>query len=184
MKSQSGFTLVEVVVASVLSTVIAAAVMSSLYMTNTQISEGSASQRLTQTQIVVSEQIKQKARIAYGVKRAVVDGPGPLSAAALSNPLITGLGEVFFCNPAGDTLAGYRIALGVLYEWKGGTGDGFFPFLIGSDSVSVNMANSEFRILPRRRGVIIKLNYQRTESGTTYSFPTIQETVICRNNNL
>ena len=166
MKSHAGFTLVEVLVAGILSTILATTILSTLYLTNTQMKEGLASQRLTQFQIVVSEQIRKNARIAFAVK-IVGDHPtNALSADTLSELIIHNESTVFFCNPAGAIFAGYRIHTSPDYleEWSLGL-NSFIPFRIGLDSVALKASASTFVVLPKRRGVLFKLSYESNQAG-------------------
>src|SRR3954471_22518948 len=93
MNSQAGFTLIEALITGVLSTIVAGGILSALYMTNTQIQDGSAALRLSQLQSVVSDQIHRSARLSAGAKDSTETGTLTLNALAKA-----GLDQILFCN--------------------------------------------------------------------------------------
>jgi type II secretory pathway pseudopilin PulG len=184
LNGQSGFTLIEVLAAGLISTIVAGALLSVLYMSTGQIRDGASSLRLSQSQAVVSEQIRTSARKAFGAWSGSCPDPGPSDLDA-AEALVAGyagsgqLKQVVFCDPLGAILSGYSLETdGRMYEWVGGS---FRPFRIGADEVMVDYAASNFIILARRRGIIFNIIYRRDAGGESYFFPLIQETVLSRN---
>jgi type II secretory pathway pseudopilin PulG len=176
MSRQSGFTLVEALTASVISTVVAGAILTVLFMTTNQVRDGSALSRLTQQQTVVSEQIRTSARKAWFVKKTTAEGMPILS----TEPADAGRHEVAFADSNGTVFAAYFLdpAKTYLQEWIGGA---YVPFKVGEDTVFVDYPTSSFGILSQRKGVTFQLGYNRTFGGKNYTFPLLTETVYCRN---
>lgn len=185
MRSESGYSLVEVLTAGAISVVVGTAIISVLQMSNTQILDGSANFRLVQLQNIASTQIRMETRRAFGVKRDIALDPGGAFVSPAAFPGATGLSEVRLCNPDGSMRAGYRILPNndSLYEWRAGA---WIPFRVGSFALRINPDpdSSNFSILPRRRGIVFNLRYRFVQGGKTYPFPPISETVLCRNTDL
>ncbi|MEO6096782.1 MAG: type II secretion system protein [Fibrobacteria bacterium] len=181
MKPQSGFTLIEVIAASAISGFVGIALLSVLYMANRQIKDGSATVRLTHLQMVASEQIHQSARKAAGV-RLESEAPGVI-AGALGYPGANSVKHVLFCDPAGAILSGYFLNGGNLLEWNPAV-PGWEPFRIAGILVEVDDVNSFFDILPNRHGISARIAYRLVDGASSYAFPTLTETVRCRNTSI
>jgi prepilin-type N-terminal cleavage/methylation domain-containing protein len=181
MRSQSGFTLIEVIAASAISSFVGIALLSVLYMANGQIKEGSATVKLTHLQIVASEQIHQSARKAAGV-RLQSESPSVIAGAA-GYPGANSVKHVLFCDPAGAILSGYFLNAGTLLEWDLAT-SGWVPFRIAGTLVEVDDATSFFDLLPNRHGITARIAYRLSAGATPYAFPTLAETVRCRNTSI
>ena len=181
MKRQAGFTLIEVLATSAIASILAGALGSIIHLCNVHIIDGNANIALSRGQIVASEQIRRDGRNSYGVKKAGEDNTAITSAN--TDPVQVGLSEIRFTEHDGDTLAAYRIANGRLEEY-GETSPGvreFKPFCVGSDTVWLDAVNSDFKILPCRRGAVFNLRYKLVVGATTYTLPPLSETILCRN---
>ncbi len=182
MLSQKGFTLVEIMAAGVVSTIVAGALLSVLSITNSLIKESASNQRLGQIQTAVSEQLRNDARIAFGPKASEVeDRSAPFDVNPDDDPIASNLQGIYFCDRDGDCFSGYRINKQnlTLEEWHREIG-GYNPFKVGEDTVHVDTANSRFAVLAGRKGVTFQIAC-RIHTDKDYTFPSIEETVLCRN---
>ncbi len=176
MSNSGGFTLVEVLVTSVLGALFASGILSIVYMTNDQVQEGIASARLAQQRQSVTEQILRSAHSAYGIKTSG-DPAGPITGAFATTGL-AGLPEIDLCDAAGIMIAGYKIQDSTLLEWVGGQ---FVPYSTGPDTVRVDSLNSSFEILPKRNGMKFQLRIRKSVAGAYYALAPIGQMVLCRN---
>lgn len=173
MKRQAGFTLIEAMVAGVISTILAGSILSVLYMCNDRIKESMAMAKLTMMYDVVSEAFHRAAREASTIG-GNTETP-PLST--LSAPF-TGLGRITFYDSSGAATGGFAIlGDGYLREWKSGS---FQTFKIGVDSIYV--PDFHFSILTDRNAARFRLTFSMTSGGKTYVLTNPRETAQCRNN--
>ncbi len=176
----------EALSAGLISTIVAGALLTVLQMTNAQIRDGSGNMRVARLQTVVSDQIRMSTRLAAGVKTALEDTTTTLEHMALVTSTSGPLQEVRLTQVGGDPFARYRLRdlspRAYLEEWKvGDYGPDYYPFTVGSDTVFVDYATSYFRILPNRRGITFKIQHTSFEDGKSYTFPSTEETGLCRN---
>lgn len=183
MKSQSGFTLIEVMASGILSTVIAGAILSILHLTNDQIKDGTSYLRLEERQGIAAEQIRKTARHAKGVMKSWED-----LAQVTANPAAQPSGhlsEIRFFNDDNCFTTGYKIESGYLWEAdaKGCNILAYRPFTIGADTVFVDPdpAVSYFEFLHNRGAIISHLRVILRVDTTTYVRPNDSEFVLCRN---
>jgi type II secretory pathway pseudopilin PulG len=186
MKLQRGFTLIETMAVGLLSTIVAGALLTVLYLTNSEIKQGIVHLELVNLQSVVSEQIRKSARTANGVLLTDEAKNEPVFRLDLNT--YSGAKEIRFCNSNGNVFAKYQIHSGdpsYLEEWHTGLAK-YQPFLVSDDTVYVDGDASVFTILPGRRGVKFTIAHRREEkimdNIESFSLPPIEETVLCRNN--
>jgi type II secretory pathway pseudopilin PulG len=175
MSNESGFTLIETLAAGLVSTIVAGALLTVLYMSTNQIKEGSANVRYIRLQSAVSEEIRANARKSKTMKRTSELGTASSSLSAAEWP---GLKEIWLFNNDGDTLAAYQVKADSphLHEWKAGS---FQVFQVGSETVDINYANTEFGILPNRQGMTFRIAHRR--AGIPDEYPNRPDTVLKRN---
>jgi prepilin-type N-terminal cleavage/methylation domain-containing protein len=176
MKTQSGFTLVEVLVTGVLSSIVAGALVSMLSMVNLQMNAGIAENRLGRIQTVVSEQIRASARKSWGILQSgdIIDDTHHFPDLAA----ISSTSEIILSDKNGNPMVKYHIDnSGMLWEWHDGDPGDYYPFAIGKDTVHVDAAHSDFTLAQGRKNMTFKLAY--TLEGKT--LPIIQEAIQCRN---
>ncbi len=169
--SQQGFTLIEVLITGVISSIVAGAIITVLYMTNDQIKEGIATEKLIQISTAATEQIRRSARMA-----AIVT----CSTAVLNR-------DLNFFDSDGNQISGYKInSGGVLQEWVVGVGwktmviGSDSAIVVGSDSVTLVSSDSALVVLPDGHGIKMKLRYIHSESGINVDFPPIEDQALCR----
>jgi type II secretory pathway pseudopilin PulG len=188
MRSEAGFTLIEILVGGVISTVLAGGMLSLFYLVTDNIKESTANSRLLRIQTVAEDQLRRTVRRAYAVKvtqteLSRVSGRVDVSSIAAEDPnTYTGLKVIWLYEAEPDALIGaYRITFGnsidTLLELRNGV---FAPMHIGSDTVWINGTNSSFSILPNRRGVSFDLRYGIQENGNSYVAPVLIDSVLCR----
>ncbi len=184
MSFQNGFTLIEVLTASLISTIVAGALLSVLSMTNNHIKDGAAHLRTGQMQTVVSDQLHTNAHAACGVKSTGESLIDPFTTPTYDLGVASAK-EIVFCTKAGLPIARYKInsVANYLEEWRtdplGAGPVGYYPFQVGNDTAFLNGALSEFNLQPGRRGFTATLLFQSRDRS--YTFPHIVETILCRN---
>jgi type II secretory pathway pseudopilin PulG len=185
MLRQSGFTLIESLTAGLISTIVAGALLTMLTVTNREIKAGTTHLLVGQMQSVVSDQFHISAHRACGVRTAgePLDGSYFTDAARYDIP-VGDTNEIIFCDKNGSRLTSYRInrAFNYLEEWDVGS-HAYIPFKVGEDTVLINGANSAFRLLsPRRRRLTVNLAIRNSDES--FTFPTLIDTILCRNTSL
>ncbi len=166
MNSSTGFTLVEVLVTGLLASILAGAIISSLYMTNLQTKEGIGTERLIQISVAATEEIRRKVR----------------RATTLVQYLPPSHSGIILLDSAGLAIGGFTYQSAILQELIPGTG--WRPMMIGNDTVRVfnDTALSNFFVSPTGIGLSFRLRFQLSEFGKTFYFPAIQDQVQCRGN--
>lgn len=177
MIRQQGFTLIEALAAGLISTIVAGALLTVLYMSTAQIKEGSAYISLLSMQSIVSEQIRSSVRSAKIIKRV---GELGTSTPTLVASAFTGLKEIWLLSKDGDTLAAYQVRPGepYLYEWKAGA---YQVFKVGNLTVDIDYGQTEFGILANRLGMTFQIGHIKTVGASSYAFPASQDTILMRN---
>lgn len=176
MKTQSGFTLIEALVTGVLSTIVAGTLVTVLGMVNLQLNTGIAENRLGRIQTVVSEQIRASVRKSWGILQS-----GDVIDASHHYPdlhVIASTREIILTYKDGNPMAKYLIGNdGKLWEWHDGDPGDYYPFMIGTDIVYVDPAQSDFSIADGRKSMTFKLAYVLQSK----ILPNIPEAIQCRN---
>ena len=194
MRSQSGFTLVEVLVTGIISTIVGSAILTVLQMSNSQILDGTINLKLIQLQIVASDQIRSEVRKSFGVKSGSPspDPVGILGAFPVS-PDGTGpsaiVKEAILCNPDGTPRLAYRIFPDSLYLYEGTVAAGgvisYSRFQVGGDFVEIDPGSSSFQVEGSHHGLIFDIQFRKSVPGKpTRNFRKILETVRCRNRDI
>ncbi|MEO7423968.1 MAG: type II secretion system protein [Fibrobacteria bacterium] len=194
-RDQGGFTLIEALVAGIISVIIPAVVITLLRVNNTEITANSTQMRLTQIAGVVSEELRASAEAAtwvYYYAEALPPGPCPNTPPVISGP-VTG---VAFCDSA-NFIDSYQINqigtgnTGWLMKRTGPTG-ALQYFIVGQDTVRVTFNPAPFVQTPPGLGGVFGLSangkslwfnfrYDMNISGTPTTLPLQTESLICRN---
>ncbi len=146
MKTQLGFTLVETLIAGVLSTIVAGGLLTIFYVQKNVIAESTSSLWLNnQADIVTQEIIKQVHQSNFILKYV-----GEMPPAGTQDTTF-----VMYLQNSLGIFGGYKIDNGILKEYKGGT---FNTFKVGPDSVFID-AGSYFTLNPTRNRMTIKFNF-------------------------
>jgi prepilin-type N-terminal cleavage/methylation domain-containing protein len=168
-KNQKGFSLVEMLVSSVISMIIGGVIYTIFFMYSNQ-AGASVSQLLMQQQYDnVSRQISQDIRRA-----SYVLGPGetPTSFSAGSDTVTS----IAMCNSDGVVFAQYSISGTQLTE-----GSQQIPFQAGGSTVKVVTGASNFILGPQRRSVSINLSLFKNDLRTTHTISARRDVFQCRN---
>lgn len=178
MKAQAGFTLVEVLTAGVLSTVLAGAIISILYLGTDQIEESLARQDAVALYTVVAEHIQAVASRADSVRSTEEEPGAPLDPTAE-------FADVIFVNAANEPLGGFKVRpdgmRNLLMEWSTADDD-WVPYTIAGIPIELDALRvPAFYISPERRSATFQFNLLFTKNGktTTHKFPV--ERAQCKN---
>jgi Tfp pilus assembly protein PilW len=172
--NDSGFSLIEALVAGILSVIVLLAVVSLFFMNNQQI---------------MGSSVRSKTRLQY---QTVVDEIGRnVRAAAFVenvNPDLTAIGTqiasevIYLFDNTGTLVAGYQRTNPYLKEWSGGA---FVPFRVGKDTVRVTplagAGDTAFTISANRKNVQLKLDIYNVNGAQRDTFFSQGESFKCRN---
>lgn len=181
-----GFTLIEVISASLISSILGLALISVFYMANSHLQEGIAYQKLSMVQGMVSAQIDRSAHKAFMVK--MENGSGVYEGYADGNDDQTHSGkkQIYFCDTSGTPFAGYMLSGNNLLEMASFSGTSLTGtpaweiFRIGEVGVFVNSDSSSFDVLQYRSGINYRIRFADSASPSI-SFPIVKGAVICLN---
>ncbi|HKP98558.1 MAG TPA: type II secretion system protein [Fibrobacteria bacterium] len=198
MKGQRGFTLIEAMVAGVISVIIPGVVITLLRVSNTELAANSDQLRLTQISNLVSEDFQRNAASAtwvFGSSEVVLANACPGGV-----PTALDQSGVVFCDAARAIIKGFRVAavgggIGKLEEcipaWGAcnPAGNGWRTFTIGADTVMVDMnpngyttkSGGVFGLLPNGQFTWFNFRYRMTFAGVSSTLSMQTESVICRN---
>jgi prepilin-type N-terminal cleavage/methylation domain-containing protein len=168
LTNQKGFTLVETIVASVVSLVVGGAMFSLLFMYSNRSNESISSFLLQQQYENVSQQIGRDVRRASLVLK---EGETPSQHGSGFDTVTT----IVLWNATGAIFAKYKIDGTTLNE-----GVDEKPYQVGSGSVKIN-GYSYFVISPQRKNVNINLSLSKTNRGTLVSSLPRMDILLCRN---
>ena len=179
MRTEAGFTLIEILAGGVISTVLAGAMLSLFYLVTGNIKDSTANSRLQRIQTVAEDQIRRIARRAYGAKTSSAEVGDIAIIAANDGNAYTGLKEIWLyeTDPGEALIGAYKVSPDALLELVNGV---FVPMRIGSDTVWLDGANSTFSIFPNRAGVAFDMRYKIQENGNTYAAPALIDSILCR----
>lgn len=182
MIGQKGFTLVEALTGGIISTVLAGTMISMIHMVGSNLKESAANTRLERLQTVASEQIRSATRQAFGAKLSGTE-PGTIqslsSSAGGDAAAHTNLTEVWLITDEGIQHWAYQISGDYLMERRGGA---WVKMTVGEDTVKLDGANSRFAVFPYRKGIVADLRYKIVENGSTYAYPPLPDSILCRGN--
>jgi Tfp pilus assembly protein PilW len=168
-----GFTLVEAVVAGVLSVLVLLTLVA-LYIMNMQQISGVSARSLSRVQYqTVIEQIGRTVRTASMIGTNQTDYAG-----TVASPYDT----IFLFDTSGTVVGGYCRITTSLKEWNV-AGAAFVPFKTGNNNVQVTNtgAQTTFTISSSRRSVQLNLSVFNVAGSTKDTFSSKGELFQCRN---
>jgi Tfp pilus assembly protein PilW len=167
-----GFTLVEALVAGIISTVVIAAAVA-LYLMNMNQISGSFVRSLTRMQYqTVIDQIESKARQATVIQTS--NDPNFIATDIIEHATDV----IYFIGDTGNILGGYQHATDSLKEWNGTM---FVPFKVGNKNIKLLNAGSAFTIRPDRKSVLLNLSVIGISGSSSDTMLSKGETFQCRN---
>lgn len=187
MKPQTGFTIIEVMTAGILSTVLAGVVITLIVLTSEQIEASLSRQKAVARYEIVAEEVRKVARKAYTV-RSTSEPEFTIWPPGNAGSLLTSQNGLKFYDRTpvagvpncigGFEFQGVAGGLSILREWKAGA---FTAFLVGGDSVFVTPSLQFSRDAARRVITFeIYVRYLVDESVRELKVPT--QTVYLRGN--
>jgi prepilin-type N-terminal cleavage/methylation domain-containing protein len=168
-KNQKGFSLVEMLVSSVISMIIGGVIYTIFFMYSNQ-AGASVSMLLMQQQYDnVSRQISQDIRRA-----SYVLGPGETSGSFSAG--FDTVTSIVMCDRNGVVIAQYAINAAQLTE-----GSQQVPFQAGGSTVKIVDGASNFILGPQRRSVTINLSLLKRDHSATHTIAARKDVFQCRN---
>jgi hypothetical protein len=196
MTSQSGFTLVEALVAGVISLLIPAVLITALSVSNRETGKGSSAMRLSQMADAVSEDIHRaglSASWVFDYADAVAGEKCP-AGPPVDKDGITG---IIFCDANHDIRKGYKVepikdgsGRGILEEYARGKNPVWVPVVFAGDQVKLTMdpdgynefkSKGLFGIDANAGFTWFNFRYDMDVNGTHIILPLQTQSVVCRN---
>lgn len=177
-KRANGFTLVEAIVAGIISVIIAAIGITVFIMYNRQLRESMAMAKLQRQYENIAEQIGHNVRTANRVLKTgddLVNPPTPLDTAGCNDVKTIALYDKDLTQ-----IAGYSVSTGTFREWKNG---GLEDYVAGGGVVYVDIDESRFVLTALRDEVEVYLRLIDVGKVTTYLQPR-KDAFKCRNQTL
>jgi hypothetical protein len=167
----NGFTLIEALVAGLLSVLVLLTAFALFSMNSRQISGTSVR---TQTRLQYQTVINQIGRTVRG---AAIIGMSDPDNGNVTNPSES----ICLFDSGGTFMGGYKRVGTSLKEWK--SGSGWVGFKVGNDSVKVASVagDSAFVISPDKKSVLVRLNIYGVRGPTSDTFFSKRELLRCRN---
>lgn len=173
MQNQSGVTLVEVVVVSIIGVIVALMLITFVRVHNDELNEGIAKSRIQMQSELVSSEIGRKARSAS----LVLAGDESWSVSPVFSARDT-VHRIVLYNNVGAVIRGYSTESDTLKESQDGIT--FTPYRTGGEIVRL-APQSNFRLLTGRIGVVLNLNFATLHLNKTYRSPAKRDMYLCRN---
>jgi hypothetical protein len=179
--SNGGYTLVEGIVASVISSMLAGVVFTILGFNYNSVKFGAVNAKVrSQYEIAITE-IGTNARNAYAVLNYEGSGetypPASTLARAVTSKIMM-YGED--AHGAGTPIRGFWVDNGQLKEWKPGWSE-FKPFVVGSWSTMNVLDVSPFQLSADRKALTVSMRVIDSLNGAAAVAPARGEVFICRN---
>ena len=177
IKSQRGFTLIEMVIVSALAAVLAGGLIGFYGFNMNQVREGVSQSLLQEYYEGIAGEIGRQARQAACI---LDDGAGEVFTSADLYLNTTGAQRVLFYNESGTAYAGYWLhGSGVLREWDAGTGT-WQDFSVGPELVNY-LGGGGFDLPDERKGIRLGFSITRSVGTVTDTLPVQGEFFACRN---
>jgi prepilin-type N-terminal cleavage/methylation domain-containing protein len=167
--NQKGFSLVEMLVSSMVSVVIGGVVYTIFFMYNNQAGASVSTLLMQQQYDNVSRQIAKDIHRA-----AFVVGPGETPATFIAQPVT--VTSIFLYNSDNTVIAQYDIDNNQLTEGANHT-----PFQAGGGTVNVVPGVSNFVLDDQRRSVSIQLSLSRNALNAQHTIKARKDVFQCRN---
>lgn len=188
-----GFTLIEVLVAGLISVIVPGVIITLLRVNNSELAFNSAQSRMTQISNLVSEDIRlnaEKATFVYDYTYALPNGDCPATAPPSAPSTAYG---VVLCDAAKTMIKGFRVIqvaigdpIGRLEERD--PGGEWKPYQVAGDIVEVNYNPDPFRqkveglfgVAVDGRFMWFSFRYNMNVSGIPATLAMQTESVVCR----
>lgn len=167
--NQLGVTLVELLVASVVSLVIGGVMYAIFFMYSNQSGSTISSLLLQQQYDNVSQQIGRDVRKSVYV---LPEGETPATRGAGYDSVAS----ICLWDASGAVLAHYKIDNGLLLEGSGQT-----PFTAGGGQVHLDSDDSYFIVTPQRNGIGLNLVLSKTSGRAVQNLSARKDVFLCRN---
>jgi type II secretory pathway pseudopilin PulG len=177
INKQGGMTLIEVVVSSIIMTVIAGGMFSLLAVYTREIREGVA---MTRLQMQYENVASQAGSLTHSAS-AVVDVSEAAAWPVPSTWSDDSTNSIYIKNPDGNIIGGFRVnSLGYLQEYSPATG-GWKDYKAGNQMVSVASTPKSFFLSATRKYVTLTFTIKTSVEGTSYSLSSRSDLFKCRN---
>jgi type II secretory pathway pseudopilin PulG len=170
---QSGFTLVEALVAGMVMVVIAGVIFTVFVMHHVQLRESSIQSAMQRQYENVSAQIARAVRAgrrALKPGESYVDDLVPFGEDSLAKSFL-------LYDATGTPFAGYSVATDTLREWN----NGWQAYEAGGGPVLVTSAASSFVLPTYRNKVALLLTVRTVDRDSTYTLSVRRDAFVCRN---
>ncbi len=176
LKNQRGISLIEALVTGVISSVIAGAVISMMYLSTSQIEESSSRFSMQKLYDATAYQIGWTIREA-----AAVLAHGESFSNRLKYRNFIPVESFYTYDTDGNVTGGFGISSGILQEYDVVEG-GFKPFVFGPDTVKVD--SGAFYLWADRAAVELDVVLRHSAKDKEYTLAIRQERFRCRNSDL
>jgi|GEM_PF-2191229 len=174
LHSSGGMTLVESLVAAVMSAVVASVLLTVSISYNNEIRAGGKDYALCGAAVAVSEQVGRNARMAH----RVIDAADPFREKCTDDA--DTVDSALFYDPSGAKFAGIKISNGVLFELASPLSSEWRRFSTGSGDVLVD-SSSRIVLNGCGNGITLELTYILKDVDTTYQWSPQAEHFRCSN---
>ena len=177
MRKQAGMTLVEVIVAIILASIIAGVIMVLLSINNDQIRYVALNAKLQANYETALLQIAKLARTANSVQPWSETWPPAAAAVAVASTQ-----SIRMFDTGGVTIGGFQTSSNTVLQEYDTAQKKFKTFMAGPDSVRITAAPvSDFAISNTRKQLTVNISVYTVYSTKRDTVPSKQETFLCRN---
>lgn len=169
LRDNKGVSLVELIVASVISVVIGYIIFTVLGMFGNESGQSISSFMMNQQYDNVAQQIARNARRATFI---FTEGETTL----IHGTNYDTVASVIMCDATGLALAQYKIVGGILVEGAGNT-----AYQAGGNAVRVVSGSSYFVLGPQRKNVALHLSLCKNDRNVLRSIAARKDVFLCRN---
>jgi prepilin-type N-terminal cleavage/methylation domain-containing protein len=175
-----GFTLIEGLMAAMISAVLAMVLLTMLRMNNDSVKYGAVNAKIRSQYEIAIQEIGTYTRMAHAVLNEGSGEAYPPVAALTADTTSKIMMYDEDANGAGIQTRGFWVDNGQLKEWKN-DGNGWRLFVVGKwPTVSVSDA-TPFQLSASRKTVTVSMRVSGTFGGVTAIAPARGEVFICRN---
>jgi len=176
--AEKGFTLVEGVVASVVSTLVAGIMLTIMSMNNDGVKNGAVNANVQAQYETAIQEIAAAARNASGIVTGTETWPLTATATSTTTARI----EMWYQNADGTTkrIRGFWVDNGVLKEWDT-IGQIYKVFAVGCWPTVTVLDAYPFSLSANRKTVTVSMRVRGIFSGDTAIAPARGEVFLCRN---
>ena len=177
---ETGFTLIEGIVASLISVILVGVLLTILTMNNSGVKNGAINTQVQAQYEIAIEQIAAAARKATAILAGGETWPPTAGMAATTTSKI----EMYYQDAVGNVtrIRGFKVDGGVLKECSSGFSDAdYIPFKVGSWPALSVLDASPFTLTSNRKSVTVSMRVCGVFSGDSAIAPARGEVFTCRN---